>query len=326
MVLKGIPMNINILARAAILAAILGLLAFVHGCGTNPYAQTDKTYQRILEQQIARREALDETEMILPSLNDPRIIERRGDTYLQSGNIAMACLEYDKILKENPRKIEIREKLAYLLLKQEMWGKALQEFDIILRDNPGNPRAMQGKATALIHLGRLKEAQAFISRLIESDSGLWQAHALLGTIFDRQNMHSFAVNEYEKALAINPAASGIYERLGKALYMAGNYRQSATAYLKAIDRDGPDPGRYNGLGSALFKLGLHAEALETFKKAGDEAGAYNAMGMLYLEMKDYPQSMEYFTKAIDLKPTYYVSAHKNLKAAQSAMQAEKKGW
>jgi tetratricopeptide (TPR) repeat protein len=325
MVLMKIPIHADVLVRAAFIAATLTLIAFLHGCGTSRTAEVDKQYQRIVEQQTAKRDAIAGALMepkLRPS-NDPAAHERRGDTYLQSGNTAMACLEYGKAIQADPDRLDTRQKLAHLLLKQEIWAKALDEFDIILEKSPQNQRAMQGKATALIHLDRLKEAREILVSLIGTNSRAWQAHALLGTIFDRQKMYQFSIDEYQRTLAINPKSSGVYERLGKALYMTGQYRESATAFLKAIDKDGPDPRRYNELGLALFKLGLAAEAYETFKKAGDEATACNTMGILYLDMKEYDRSIGYFEKAIDLKPEFFASAHKNLKTARSAMQALK---
>ena len=301
--------------------AIAILLCSLSACGTSRNAEMDKQYQRMVEKQQLRREAIeaDEFQNKPSPATDPLASEQMGDNYLRAGNLPMAHLEYSKALKADPNRVEVRQKLAYLLLKQQMWSEALDEFDTILEKSPGDPGSMQGKATALMHLNRLGEAREILELLINNDSSLWQAHALLGTIYDRQKMYKLSIDEYEKALAINPKAAGLYEKLGRSLYMAGDYKQSAAVLLKAINQNGSNTNLYTSLGFALFKLGLIDEAYETFRKAGDEATACNNMGKMYLEAKDYPKSIEYFEKAIDLKPSYYEAANHGLTKARTAL-------
>jgi tetratricopeptide (TPR) repeat protein len=75
----------------------------------------------------------------------------------------------------------------------------------------------------------------------------------------------------------------------------------------------------NNLGAALGKLGRYDEALEAFKKLGDEAKAYNNLGMIYMAEKRYQESITSFEKAIQLCPSYYAKANENLKVAQKAL-------
>lgn len=312
--------NIQKYSRNVLIAAMVIVFCFLSACGTGRNMEMDRQYQRLVEKQQAKREAIEAPDVQKkPAASDPEGFEEMGDSYLRMGKMPLAQVEYEKALKADPNRAQVRQKLAYVLLKQQMWLKALDEFDIILEKSPGDPGSMQGKATALMNLNRLTEARKVLESLINNDSSLWQAHALLGTVYDRQRMYTLSRDEYEKALAINPNAAGLHEKLGRSLYMVGDYKQSAAVLLKAIDQNGPSANIYTGLGFALFKLGLIDEAYETFRKGGDEATACNNMGKMYLEAKDFRKSIEYFEKAIDLKPSYYEAANHGLKKARAAL-------
>ena len=315
-------------ASTALLAAFL----CISGCAGTKGSQTsanNKQYQRILEQQKRKAEASEEADLQkkLPPANDPETSEQLGDAYLKQGNLGMAFIEYNKALKVNPDRAGTRQKLAYLMLKRGMWADAVTEFDTILGRSPKDTVALQGKATALLHLNRLKEAEQTLNAAIGYDTGLWQAYALLGTIYNRQKLYIPAIEAYEKAIAINPKAAAVYNDLGISFYMTGQYRESADVLLKAISLNASNLKTYNNLGLALFKMGMFPEALEAFKKGGDEASAYNNMGILYMEAKNYAKSIESFEKAIDAKPSYYENAHAGLQKAKAALKlhGEKSG-
>ncbi len=311
----------KIFFNASMLVALFCLSAFLSGCGTTRESALDKQYQRIVEQQQAKHDAFDETDIAskLPPADDPRTFERMGDAYFWTGNIAMAFIEYSKALRLDPRNQAIEYKIAQCMLKQKLWGQALEQFDRILDRSPGETGAMQGRATALMHLCRFEAAEAALRSVIENNSAMWQAYALLGMVHDRQKHFLFAAEAYEKAIAINPKAPGIHERLGRSLYKAEQYRDSAAALLKAIQLAPSRKKVYNYLGFALFKTGLESEAFDAFKKAGDEASACKNMGMLYLEKEEYARSIDYFSKAIDINPTYYEAAQRGLKQASAAL-------
>lgn len=311
----------KVLIDTTLVAALICLFACVSGCGTTRETALDRQYQRIVEQQQAKRNAdTDDLETKMPDLNNPAAFERMGDAYIKTGNVAMACIEYGKAVHLKPDDLLLRHKIGRCMLKQKMWARALEQFDFILVRSPGNSDALQGRATAYMHLGRPEEAEAGLKSVIQGNSAMWQAHALLGMVYETQKRYLFAAEAYEKAIAINPRSAELHDRLGRSLYKASRYRESAEVLLKAIKLNPSDAGTYDHLGFALFKAGLESEALDAFRKSGDEAAACKNMGMLYLEKSDYARSIDYFSKAIDLKPSYYEAAHKGLKKAQAMIK------
>jgi tetratricopeptide (TPR) repeat protein len=318
MVLKRRPYERNIYIDAALLAALFCLLACASGCGTTRETALDRQYQRIVEQQQAKRSAdADDLEAKISDLEKTPAYERMGDAYFKIGNTAIACMEYGKALQLKPDDLTLRHKMGRCMLRQKMWAPALEQFDFILVRSPGNPDALQGRATACMRLERFEAAEAALRSVIKDNSASWQAYALLGMVYDAQKRYIYAAEAYEKAIVINPRSAELYNRLGTSLYSASRYRESAEALLRAIKLNPSDAAIYDHLGFALFKAGLESEAFDAFKKSGDEALACNNMGKLYLEKREYARSIDYFSKAIDLRPSYYEAAHNGLKKAQA---------
>ncbi len=247
-----------------------------------------------------------------------------GDVFFAQQNFGMAFVEYGKALKANPTRTAVRRKLGYLMLKKGFPADALSEFNAILEKDPRHVQALEGKATALLQLNRLTEAEETLSTAVTNDPKLWQAHALLGKVYDRQKLYDRAITAYGQAIAINPKAGPIYGNLGASLYLTGKYKESTEALLKAINQDASDSKTYNTLGLSLFKLKMYPEALEAFKKGSDEGTAHNGLGMLYLKDKNYEKAVESFEKAIALKPVYYESAHIGLQRAKAALEAQQR--
>jgi tetratricopeptide (TPR) repeat protein len=65
-------------------------------------------------------------------------------------------------------------------------------------------------------------------------------------------------------------------------------------------------------------LGKYGEALELFKKSGNEAEAYNNLGYIYLLEGKNKEAIVAFEKALDLSPGFYVKAYENLNRAKAA--------
>ncbi len=68
---------------------------------------------------------------------------------------------------------------------------------------------------------------------------------------------------------------------------------------------------------ALWKLGKYEEALEAFKKGGDEASAHYNLGCVYLLQEKHKEAAESFRKAVETKPGFYQKAFEKMRMANS---------
>ena len=94
-------------------------------------------------------------------------------------------------------------------------------------------------------------------------------------------------------------------------------------WLKKAKAIAPDNPKVNyRLGMVLAEQKKFPEALEAFRKAGDEAQAFNNIGVYYYLDHRYDEAAHCFQKALELKPTFYQEAKANLDKALARLQEE----
>ena len=91
------------------------------------------------------------------------------------------------------------------------------------------------------------------------------------------------------------------------------------AFTEAVKIEPSNQRMCNNLGLALYKLGRYPEALEVFKRGGDEPGAYYNMGSLFMMEGKNREAVVAFEKAIEAKPAFYTRAYEKKKKAQAAL-------
>jgi Flp pilus assembly protein TadD len=91
---------------------------------------------------------------------------------------------------------------------------------------------------------------------------------------------------------------------------------------QTLNPEDPKTNHYLGLIYAAEKK--YPEALEAFLKAGDEAQAYNNLGVQYYLERRYSEAAKCFQKALELRPTFYEEARRNLDRALQKMAEEGK--
>ena len=112
--------------------------------------------------------------------------ERLGDSYLRQGHMEMAFLQYDKALRINPNRMSIRYKIGRLFLEKGHVEEGKKEFEVILKTDPHHALAYVGMGWASFKMGEFEEAEKNLQQAVQLDAGLWQAHHLLGFIYDHQ--------------------------------------------------------------------------------------------------------------------------------------------
>jgi Flp pilus assembly protein TadD len=110
----------------------------------------------------------------------------------------------------------------------------------------------------------------------------------------------------------------VFNNLGMSLLLKGDYGEAVKSFTEALKLETSNSKIHNNLALALCRLGRYPEALEVFKKGGDEASAYNNLGYLYMTEGKYKEAIEAFENALEIKPGFYLKAYENLRKAKAA--------
>ncbi|MBA3260309.1 MAG: tetratricopeptide repeat protein [Gemmatimonadales bacterium] len=111
--------------------------------------------------------------------------------------------------------------------------------------------------------GALKIVQELAAKYPEDE----RAHFLLGNAWFGQQKYPEAVEEYRKAVAINPDFSPTYNSLGYVYRPMERYDEAEAAFKKYIELIPEDPNPYDSYAELLMKTGRFDESIAQYRKA-----------------------------------------------------------
>ena len=163
----------------------------------------------------------------------------------------------------------------------------------------------------------LSEAAANCKKAAELDNRLPAVHVTLARIQQVMGHHDLALQEFQRALEIDPRNADALLGLGGA-YAASGRTSDAEAALKKASALRPDSwDNYNELGIFYEKQGKYAESIAAYKRAieltPDNAQVYGNLGAVYLDAGDpkmRDEAEKALRKSIQLSPSY--AAYANL--------------
>ena len=163
----------------------------------------------------------------------------------------------------------------------------------------------------------IDEATANCSKAQQLDDRLPASYVTLGRLHSTLGQHDLALQEFQKALGVNPrdaeaitGLAGTYEGMGRAGDAEASYKRAIA--LRPDYWDG-----YNSMGMFYTRQNRNQEAVAQFQKVvsltPDNATAYSNLASAYLNMGGAAQEAEAeraLKKSIELGPSY--AAYANL--------------
>src|SRR3972149_3776900 len=151
-----------------------------------------------------------------------------------------------------------------------------------------------------------------------------------GNQYSLKKEYDNAIENYNKAIVLNPDDAYIYTRRGIAYYDKGQYDKAIEDFSKAIALNPNDDSAYSYRGMAYHKQGQYTKESEDYKRANaliessgfsfydrdiekysqvitlnpKDAKAYTKRGNAYLIKRQYDRAIEDLNKAITLDPNY----------------------
>jgi eukaryotic-like serine/threonine-protein kinase len=184
-----------------------------------------------------------------------------------------------------------------------------------------------------------EQASAMLVRAVQLDDRMPSSYVSLARLHSSLAKHDLALQEFQKALSINPrdadairGMAGAYERMGRVQDAEENYKKAIA--LKPDYWDG-----YNSLANFYDRQSRYSDAVAQYRHVieltPDNPAAYSNLGAEYQSMDD-PDSArlaeEAFKKSLALAPTYaayanlgnlYMGEHRYTEAVEMTQRALK---
>ncbi|MHB9111764.1 MAG: tetratricopeptide repeat protein [Thermoleophilia bacterium] len=148
---------------------------------------------------------------------DPLGRANLGAVYLEMGEIEKGTKELELAVDLGP------EGYTYLLKLGEAYrtagrnDEAVDMFKQALEKYPEGEKFLPAYQLAEIYFeqGDLASAKDFAQQAVDGSTGIWNAHYLLGQVYEREGDKGMAKKEYEKAAEFNPNSPELQEALAR---------------------------------------------------------------------------------------------------------------
>ena len=201
-----------------------------------------------------------------------------GKQYFDSKQYAQAESYFRRVLEKNGRYADVLNMLGVINHAEGRFSTAVEFFQDALKLNPHYTEAILNLAVLHNDLGQYQEARKLYSKLKTSKIGsapriepvlsgkLSNLHADVGDIYRSIGMNKQAIEEYKKALILNPRYLDIRTKLAAAL-RENNELVNSLKELKTVLRSNAKylPAIIQ-LGITYYSMGKNSEAVKSWKK------------------------------------------------------------
>jgi tetratricopeptide (TPR) repeat protein len=128
----------------------------------------------------------------------------------------------------------------------------------------------------------------------------------LGGVYNLTGKYDLAVQEFQRAVQIDPSNEDGLRGAADAYVKMGNPAAAEAAYEKAISLRPNYWGVYSWLGAFYYNQARYGDAITQFKKVIELAPAnyrgYSNLGAMYVAQGKYAEALDSFNKSIEIRP------------------------
>ena len=209
----------------------------------------------------------------------------KGVGYLQrfdkTGNLDAAITAF-----EDARQSDAQFALAYAGLGKAYWLKSQ-------RDRDPSP---------------IRQATEYSKRAVELDDQLAPPYVILGRIHNAAGQRELAIQEFQRALKLNPSSPDALRGLGLAYQGVGRIGEAEELLQKAQVMEPDSWEGYTMLGIFYYTERRYQDAVGPFRRVieltPDNVFAYSNLANTYIELENWPAAQKLLQTAIGISPTY----------------------
>jgi len=179
------------------------------------------------------------------------------------GNAKLAC---QRALDLDEDSATVRLALGGLYNASGKYENALHELEQALDDNANVPDIYIGLAETNVALNRNADAEKYLRLAIETDVSYWASFNSMGNFLFDHGRFVEAAEFYQMFVnRVDDDAQGL-NNLGAAFYLAGEFRQAASAYDRSLEIR-PTRSAYSNTGTMYYYVGEFERAADRYAMA-----------------------------------------------------------
>jgi tetratricopeptide (TPR) repeat protein len=153
-----------------------------------------------------------------------------------------------------------------------------------------------------------------------------EEHLLRGNVFQHDDDHAKAVEEYSEAISLAPNFREAYVRRAESWKSTKSFKHAIADLTKALQLDADDPISYRNRGSYQLFLGDNDQAISDYSKAIElkpDGETYRYRGYAFVKKGEFPQAIEDYGEAIRLAPDDATNFYMRAAALRNAGDLDK---
>ena len=228
-----------------------------------------------------------------------------GAALAHVGLYADAALEYQKALEVEPGNWKVRLNLALAYYKSSHIQSAAEEAEKVLAAQPGNPQTIFLLADCDLRLGENRKVIDLLTPLEGQYSEDTSFNYLLGTALIRDKQAERGQIVVDRILRAGDSAEARL-MMGETKLSASDFKGALDDFQKAVELNPKLPDVYSYYGIALAATGDTPQAAVAFRKELESnPNDYTSnvqLGILLKQDEDYAGARKCFDKALDVRP------------------------
>lgn len=236
-----------------------------------------------------------------------------ADSYALLGETSLYALHphevYPKARKAAARALELDDGLAeahtsmgYLKMNDYDWAGAEEEFQKSVELNPNYATTYHWYSSLLSAVGRNEEAVAAMEKARDLDPISLPIQTDLGLTYYFARQYDRAIEQYKRALDLDPGFTRAYISLSSALALMGKHDEALAEVQKAIERTG-DRSRVAYLGRVYALMGERKKALDAIEEVKEIAKnrlvSPHSIALVYAALGEKDQAFEWLNKSLE---------------------------
>lgn len=189
---------------------------------------------------------------------------------------------------------------------------AIRAYHEALQRQPDHDAVKERLAILLLNAGQTEAARERLRDVVAGGAASWRAHNGLGVAADLAGEHERATEHFSAALELRPDSPQLLNNLGYSHYLAGDLERARDAFARALLVDGSHELALRNMALVEVRAGNDETALGLLSRVSSAAEAHNDVGYLLMLEGRHSTAQRYLLQAIELAPTYYALAHRNL--------------
>ncbi|MFA5780330.1 MAG: tetratricopeptide repeat protein [Elusimicrobiota bacterium] len=217
-----------------------------------------------------------------------------------------AVKNYKIVLKYEPKKSDVRLKLAQTYTKMRMYANAEREYKKVLVLHLDNFTALLELGKINLKLNRLKDAKNYFIRakfLTSRNTDVSLAKVYLGICYEKEKKYDAAMKEFLDISVDLKLPDEAYLSIGKVFGLKGNFKTAILFLSRAnLSKNAVEYFETGIVKNETEPDGAVVNFLKAIAKKNDFTEAFEWLGFLYRKKAFYDASLDAYREALNINP------------------------